>query len=79
MDSSTEQIHKWAAQKICVDADQIDHVFIDMMNGDEGCPTCGPDPAYIKVYIYRKGDTFKSATAYTYNDPTALIREICEA
>lgn len=82
MDSSTEQIHKWAAQKAGLLVSEIDRVYIDLEDGDPygGCDTCGYGaiPTSIEVCVYDNPRRPPVAT-WTYIDPTELIREIVSA
>jgi len=47
---------KWANQRYGRSS-PVTRVSFDVENGMEGCPTCGPEPAYIEVCVsYADGE-----------------------
>jgi hypothetical protein len=73
MDTS-EVIKKWAEAKYGLN--DVTEGSFDMENGNEGCPTCGPNPPEMCVFVrFDGGKSYKSFVEYYATD---LINEILD-
>jgi hypothetical protein len=75
MDSSTLQMHRWAAWRVFTTVENIDSVRIDTNVRDlGGCETCGPEyETTQEVYIHCADGSFHYVE---FNDAFAMIREM---
>jgi hypothetical protein len=65
--------NRWAERKYGLE--NVTRVDFNVYNGAEGCPTCGPDPAYVEVMVwYGKTQVKSFEERYT----TDLINSIVE-
>lgn len=71
--TTEEMTNRWAERKYGLP--NVTKVEFDVINGMEGCPTCGPDPAYLEVTVFYNKSGAKTFEEYMTTD---LINSILE-
>lgn len=75
MDSSTEQLHRWAAHKFDTTFENVKRVDFDTHTRLVGCETCGDYETTTEVDVWLNDGSFRSAD---FDSVYALIAEVTQ-